>query len=314
MTTVRVASLAVGLAVIALVGGCAPAAPVTSSEPSPSASAPAPPAWGDVSAELAELEQQSGRRIGVWAVDLASGAVLEVRADERFGFASTIKLLQAGLLLHAEGVAALDEAVPIDTSVPVQHSPVTEAAAGGTLTLGEVAGAAVSQSDNGAANLLFDRAGGPAAVDASLAEVLGDEVTELTRREPELSRTVPGEPADTTTPAALGRDVQLLATGDVLPPDAREQLLAWMRATNTGDGTIRAGAPDGWTVANKTGSGAYGTRNDVAVLEPPDGSPLVLAIMTDALDPQAAGASAPWRDDVVAEATRIVLAARPGGA
>lgn len=314
--TSRAAAVGVGavaaVAAVALaVTGCTPtAAPVPTPTRTATSTPEAAPQWGDVTAELSALEALHGRRIGVWAFDTGSGATLSIRGDERFGFASTIKLLQAGLLLHDEGVDALGTAVPITADVPVGHAPVTEAAVGGTLTLGELAAAAVSQSDNGAANLLFARAGGPLAVDARLAELLGDDVTELTRPEPDLSRTVPGETADTTTPAQLGADVVQLTAGDILTQPARQQLLAWMRATTTGDATIRAGVPDGWTVGDKTGSGAYGTRNDVGYLEPPGGDPIVLVIMTDALD-AGEGAGAPWIDQALADATRVVLAARP---
>jgi beta-lactamase class A len=65
-----------------------------------------------------------------------------------------------------------------------------------------------------------------------------------------------------------------------------------MRANTTGATLIRAGVPSAWQVADKTGKGAnYATRNDIAVVWPPQRSPLVLAIFSDR----------PGRDDVSAD-------------
>jgi beta-lactamase class A len=36
--------------------------------------------------------------------------------------------------------------------------------------------------------------------------------------------------------------------------------------------------PKGWVVADKTGSGDFGTTNDIAIIWPPNAPPIVLAI------------------------------------
>ncbi len=36
----------------------------------------------------------------------------------------------------------------------------------------------------------------------------------------------------------------------------------------TGDELIRAGVPSDWIVADKSGAGSYGTRNDIAIVTP----------------------------------------------
>jgi beta-lactamase class A len=43
---------------------------------------------------------------------------------------------------------------------------------------------------------------------------------------------------------------------------------------------VRAGLPPGWTTADKTGSGDYGSANDIGVASGPAGQRLLLAIMT----------------------------------
>jgi beta-lactamase class A len=61
-----------------------------------------------------------------------------------------------------------------------------------------------------------------------------------------------------------------------------------MRANETS--SMRAGLPPGWTSADKTGSGGYGTTNDVGVAYGPQGQRVLFAIMTrsQADDPNAA--------------------------
>ena len=60
-----------------------------------------------------------------------------------------------------------------------------------------------------------------------------------------------------------------------------------MRGNQTS--SMRAGLPPGWTSADKTGSGDYGSTNDVGIAYGPDGRNVLLAIMTrsQADDPKA---------------------------
>jgi len=101
------------------------------------------------------------------------------------------------------------------------------------------------------------------------------------------SSAVPGDPRDTSTPEALGRGYRDLLVGDALAPPQRQRLEDWVRAN--GASSVRAGLPPGWTTADKTGSGDYGSTNDVGVAYGPAGQRLLLAIMTRSQvnDPQA---------------------------
>jgi beta-lactamase class A len=69
-----------------------------------------------------------------------------------------------------------------------------------------------------------------------------------------------------------------MLTGDTLAPAQRQQLEDWMRANETS--SMRAGLPPGWTTADKTGSGDYGSTNDVGIAYGPAGQRLMLAMMT----------------------------------
>ena len=176
--------------------------------------------------------------------------------------------------------------MPIDR-LDAAYSPVTERRVGTRMTLKELCAAAVRYSDNTAANLLLDRLGGPHGLDAILEE-LGDDVTRMERPEPELNDWTPGDTRDTSTPRALARDLRALVLGDALEQPERAQLARWLRTSTTGAALIRAGVPEGWTVGDKTGTGAtYGARNDIAVVWPPGRAPVVLAIMTTRPEPDA---------------------------
>ncbi len=132
---------------------------------------------------------------------------------------------------------------------------------------------------------------------------LGNDVTRVDRPEPDLNEAVPGDPRDTSTPAALGASVEQVVLGEVLPADRRDLLQQWLRANTTGDAAVRAGVPAGWTVGDKTGSAGYGTRNDVAVVQPDDGgAPVVVVLLTDRGVPDA-----DTDDALLADTTRLVV-------
>ena len=135
------------------------------------------------------------------------------------------------------------------------------------MTLAELCEAAITLSDNTAGNLLlanYRRAGGLTA----FVRTLGDTVTRLDRIETELNEALPGDPRDTTTPAAMAAEPAQLVLGDALSAKSRAQLKAWLVANKTGDTRLRAGVPAGWIVGDKTGTGGHGTqqrrRHDLA--------------------------------------------------
>ncbi|PPI26081.1 class A beta-lactamase [Rathayibacter sp. AY1B5] len=277
-----------------------PASSASVSSPAPSATPPPI----DVSAELAALESEFDARIGVSAVDTGSGRRIEHRSNERFGYASSLKALAVAEFLRTAPAAERDEVVTW-TAADVEaagYSPVTEESTATGLPLSQLAEAAVRRSDNTALNLVLRRIGGPSALDRGL-EALGDTTTEVVNEEPALNTIEPGSIEDTTTPAAFTADLAAVATGEVLSAEDRALLLAWMSGNATGDTLVRAGAPAGWSVADKSG-GAGGIRNDVAVVTPPGRDAVVLSILTARNDPKA-----DYDDALVARAAAVVLGA-----
>jgi len=232
-------------------------------------------------AELKELERTFDARLGVYAVDTGTGREVAYNDGERFAYASTFKALAAGAVLRKYSMSGLGKVIRYSRDDLVAYSPVTEKHVETGMSLGALCDAAVRYSDNTAANLLFDALGGPKGLDSMLEEI-GDDVTRMERREPELSRWAPGSTRDTSTPRALTKDLRAFVLGDVLGKSERAQLTKWLKTNTTGDELIRAGTPKGWVVGDKTGSGSgYGARNDIAVVWPPDTAPIVMAIMSN---------------------------------
>nr|WP_239168584.1 class A beta-lactamase [Actinoplanes deccanensis] len=314
----------------ALLGGCGAAEPETPPAPpsavsspglsavsssglsavsssGPSAVSPSGPsaAAGSAAAtrRFAELERRFGARLGVYAIDTGTGRTVTHRADERFAHASTFKALLAGMLLRDLPDADLRRVITYSTSDLLEWAPVTSRHVASGMTVDALIAAAVQHSDNTAANLLLDEIGGPKGLERELRRI-GDRTTNVNRTEPTLNQATPGDDRDTSTPRALGTDLRLLALGDVLPEPRRRKLNDLLLGNTTGDTSIRAGVPAGWQVGDKTGSGGYGTRNDIAVVRPPTGGPLIIAIQSDRGVPDA-----PSADSLIADATRATIAA-----
>ncbi len=229
--------------------------------------------------QVRELEARYNAFIGVYAANLDSGVTLENRADETFALCSTFKAYAAAAVLQrvAAGELSLEQRVFVDPAALLPNSPVTGEHAGAEMTLAELSQAALQRSDNLAANLLLETLGGPSAITA-FARSIGDDRTRLDRWEIELNSAIPGDPRDTGTPRALAAGYRNLLVGQALPAEQRELLDGWMRANQTS--SMRAGLPPDWTTADKTGSGDYGTTNDAGVAYGPDGTRLLLTIMT----------------------------------
>ncbi|MER7699871.1 MULTISPECIES: class A beta-lactamase [unclassified Streptomyces] len=302
--------------VLRLLGGVLVTVPLAAcgSEPEPLSPSPAGKATGSPSAATGEagrafaaLEREYAARLGVYAVDTGSGHTVSHRDGERFAYASTFKALAAGAVLREHGLDGLEKVVTYRREDLVDHSPVTEKHVATGMSLGDLCAAAIHRSDNTAGNLLFDAIGGPRRLQAVLAE-LGDEVTLMERRETELNEWSPGAVRDTSTPRALAEDLRAFVLGDALGKPERARLVQWLRTSTTGGELIRAGVPKGWTVGDKSGAGGtYGTRNDIAVVWPPDAAPLVVAVLSNRKE-----ADADFDNTLIAKAASAAVGALTG--
>jgi beta-lactamase class A len=232
-----------------------------------------------VTAAAQAVETRLGMRVGFAVIDTDGGKTLTYRADERFAMASTFKALACASALSG-GQAVLDKETRITKADLRPHSPVTEKRVGTRLSTRMLCEITLRTSDNTAANAVLAAIGGPPALTTFLKGI-GDGTTRLDRYEPELNQATPGDPRDTTTPKAMAETLRRLLLDGALEPGARDQLEAWMAANAVAGGLLRAELPAGWTIADRGGAGGHGTRGVIALLRPPEGPPLVVAIYMD---------------------------------
>lgn len=254
--------------------------------------------------DFTALEDRFKGRMGfAFATEGAEGAW---RGDERFVYCSTFKLyLAAAMFIRAQkGLEDLTRQVPITQADMISHAPITEPAVGRTLSLLELMKGTVETSDNPAANILLREMGGLEPMRQFYRD-LGDTSTTVDRYEPTMNR-LDGD-KDTILPVHSVRNLQkLLVDADTpLNADSKQTLLKWLHDTPTGADRLKAGVPAAWRVAHKTGTGGYGPANDIGVLYPPQGAPIVVAAYFHG-SPQSTPAS---REEAIAEATRQLLVA-----
>jgi beta-lactamase class A len=255
---------------------------------------------------FAQIETENGSRIGVTAIDSATHRRIDHRPNERFLMCSTFKLLAAAAVLQRvdRGEERLDRFVPYTQTDILEYAPVTKKhVAEGGMQLGALCEAAIEQSDNTAGNLLLRAIGGPAGL-TKFARSIGDNTTWLDRIEPDLNVSKDGDQRDTTSPASMCTDLVRILTTGFLSEKSRDLLQDWLSKNETGATMIRAGIPADWRVGDKTGRSRQGEINDVAVVAPPNGAQIFVAIYV-----MAPSLSDERRADVVAKVAREIVEA-----
>jgi beta-lactamase class A len=234
------------------------------------------------SSALRAIQKRVGGKLGVHVLDSQSGKRIGIDDGARFAMASTFKVpLIAALLWQVDhGAFPLTHSLPISRGQLLPNSPVLEPhiAAGATeMSVRDLCAAAITWSDNTAANVLLAGMGGPQAL-TSFTRSLGDEVTRFDRTETELNSNLPDDPRDTTTPRAMAELLLHLFTQDALSLMSRALLIDWMTASRIGIDRVRAGLPHNWQAADKPGTGANGAFNDLVVTWPPERRPIFVAV------------------------------------
>lgn len=265
-----------------------------------------PMIWADnnntIEKQLNTLEKYSQGRLGVALINTEDNSQITYRGEERFAMASTSKVMAVAAVLKASEKQAglLDKNITIKKSDLVAYSPITEKHLTTGMTLAELSAATLQYSDNTAMNKILDYLGGPAKV-TQFARSINDVTYRLDRNEPELNTAIHGDPRDTTSPIAMAKSLQALTLGDALGQSQRQQLVTWLKGNTTGDNSIKAGLPKHWVVGDKTGSGDYGTTNDIAVIWPENHAPLILVVYFTQQEQDAK-----YRKDILAKAAEIV--------
>jgi beta-lactamase class A len=245
----------------------------------------------DWARELGEIERHVPGQLGVFILDTGTSTGFGWRIGQLFAMCSSFKLSLAALVLRqiAAGRLHARQRIRIANAEILPNSPRTSSMGGRSMTLLDLAEAAVVTSDNTAANLLLRRVGGPAQLTA-FWRAIGDDVSRLDDIEPALNAVPEGEVRNTSSPRAMAGTVAKLLSPGVLSADGRDRLLGWMHASATGSKRLRAGLPGEWWAGDKTGTGLPEDQPanyvDLAFVRPPQGAPIVIAAFLRTLAPQ----------------------------
>jgi len=243
----------------------------------------------EVPPALAAYERETGGRIGLYAENLASGTKIAWRAEERFVMCSTFKASLAAFVLARidRGEDRLEDMVAYGAQDLLDYAPVAKQnLAAGAMSVSDMCKAIVELSDNTCANLLLARSGGPAALTAFWRST-GDTVSRLDHNEPELNRSPPGDPHDTTTPAAMAGNLRRFVLAEVLSTRSRQHLTDWLVGCKTGNNRLRGGLPKEWKIGDKTGNNGKDASGDIAIAWPNAGGPILVCVYTQGGSPTA---------------------------
>jgi beta-lactamase class A len=248
---------------------------------------------------ISEIERRHDRTIGVYARNLRTGQTIAHRAAERFAMCSTFKVPAAAAVLAGHLITpepnALERRLPYPPALVPDElwAPTTRQwlADGYIPTLAEACEAAIRDSDNGAVNLVIQQVGGPSAI-TDYFRTVGDRVSRLDHWEPGMSVWDPVAHQDTTTAAAMGKTYVNLLLGKALGRRDRARLLGWTESSTVAP-PFRSVLPEGWRIADKTGSGDYGSRNDVGIAWTEREVPILVSCFTRAGDQSAVSLDEP---------------------
>ena len=254
------------------------------------------------SENFSTLEEKYNSVIGVYAVDTETKRTIEYNADLRFAYCSTHKVFTVAELLRRKSLNELQQIKYYKDEDILSYAPITKNHVADGMTWAEICQAAIRFSDNTAANLILEEIGGVKNFRKSLRKI-GDKITFPARNEPELNFFAPDDILDTSTPRQMALDLQKYILGDLLCKDKKNLLIDWMSNNSITDTLIKAAVPKNCLVVDKSGTGAnYATRNDIAVIFPPNRKPIILVIMT-----RSKNISAQVYDTQVADVAEIVM-------
>ncbi|SFC97590.1 class A beta-lactamase [Pseudoalteromonas denitrificans] len=229
--------------------------------------------------KIEEQERQLGARIGVSIYDVTDNKLWHYNGNTRFPLMSTFKVLACAKLLFdvEKGLQSFDTSTVITKNSLIEWSPVTKNMIGEKISLKQACSATMSMSDNTAANIVLNGIKGPKVLTRFMRSI-GDDVTRLDRIEPDLNEALDGDKRDTTTPNAMVKSLHTLLFGDALSQASKTQLKQWMIDNKVTGKLLRKVLPQNWSIADRSGSGGYGSRGITAVVWSDKRTPLIISI------------------------------------
>ncbi len=231
--------------------------------------------------------------VGIAVIDLVGKKQFLLNPNKPFPMQSVCKLpiSIAILRLADQGKLSVHENITVkQADLDSNHSPIRDAIKGeqSDFTIRNLITRAICDSDNTACDVLIERAGGASEVTRVLIEagIKGIRVDRPERQLQPESLQIDKyllDPRDTAEPRAMADLLQMLYEGKLLSSDSKSLLLEDLFNCKTGINRLRAGLPEGWKLAHKTGtgrdvSGQNTATNDVGVMIGPKGETIFVAV------------------------------------
>ena len=237
--------------------------------------------------QIASLAEASRGRIGVAAMDLASGRTIEVLGNQRFPMASTSKIAIAATFLDGvdKGRWSLNSEFPLLLPVPSKpfSSSIAPVRKGAYLAASDLIERMITRSDNTATDALLAVIGGPDAVNRWVRKAgiddfrIDRDIATLVRDDGEFDPASHIDQRDSASPRAMVKLLSGLYKGQWLSASSRQVLIGAMERCITGKRRIPALLPSEVLVAHKTGS-LNNTSSDIGIIRTPDGRAYAVAI------------------------------------
>lgn len=267
-------------------------------------------------AEGGEMKGEKARTSGATTTNTAASSVnqqflVSLNSRDHFPMQSVYKL-PIGMALMKQvdaGKLKLDQKVRVtkdDYSGTASHSPIRDKYPNGTeLTINELMGWMLKESDGTASDVLMRLAGGPEAVNTYLHELKITDIVVLDT-EKAFAEDHSLQYRNWATPEAAVSLLRALYDGRDLSEDSRALLLRLMTESNTGPKRLKGLLPAGTTVAHKTGTsatdnGITAATNDIGIVTLANGQHLALAVFVSE-----SKADEVTREGVIAKIARAV--------
>ena len=267
----------------------------------------------ELEAELAKIAEPARGRVGIGAVFVETGQAAYLDRNGHYPMQSVYKLpiAMTVLKLMDEGRVRIDQEVNItpDDFVRVGfYSPIRSNNPNGVvMPVGEILSRSISESDGTASDVLLDLAGGPPRV-MNYLKSIGVVDLIVADSEKSISKDWVTQYRNWSMPIAsitLLRKINERKAG--LSEQTSVLLLNMMTEGKTGNQRLKAGLPEGASLAHKTGTGGTeggitGATNDIGIVTLPDGRHILIAVYVSD-----SPANDGVRQKVIADAARVVI-------
>ena len=244
----------------------------------------------DLLSQVKAITSEAKGIVGVSIIGIESGDTLNFNAHSRLVLHSVIKFPIALTVLDLvdKGKFKLDDKLKIRKSEMAKqglYSPLRDQfPEGTTITLGDLLGYMISQSDNVACDYLLKKIGGPQVVEEHLKN-LGISGVSIRASEEDMASAWEVQYTNWGKTADLAQLLDLFYKGKTLSQTSTDFLIKLMTATTTGPKRLKGLLPANAVVAHKTGTsptnseGLSPATNDIGIITLPNGKHLAIAVL-----------------------------------